>query len=128
MYLFVTHYRACTPKGGFDGRSRVADLYGFNTNSRIWQAIIPIAGSPPSPRHSHSAVVYQSSMYVYGKYFSSSLSSLIIARCNQSYSVSKRPFTYLFRRTFSLYIPRRLRWGLSVSVDVVFQYVIEIEQ
>ncbi|KAL7531949.1 hypothetical protein ACHAXR_004325 [Thalassiosira sp. AJA248-18] len=104
--------------GGFDGASRVCDLYGFDVNSLVWREVRPriapanrtnnltvengrpgdtgtvgsslighpqqnVAHSglggeglaipqqlhpPPSPRHSHAAVVYKNSMYIFGGY------------------------------------------------------------
>lgn len=54
--------------GGFDGRSRVSDFHGFNVNTQTWNEVQHIAGDPPSPRHSHAAVVYNDSMFVFGGY------------------------------------------------------------
>jgi len=54
--------------GGFDGTSRIADFYGFDFSSMTWRQVTPLSGAAPSPRHSHSAVVYQDSAYVYGGY------------------------------------------------------------
>ena len=55
--------------GGFDGTSRVNDFYQFDFNTMSWNTIHPAHGSiPPSPRHSHSAVVYKDSLYVFGGY------------------------------------------------------------
>ena len=54
--------------GGFDGTSRVADFYGFDFSSMTWRQVTALSGGPPSPRHSHSAVVHQDSAYVYGGY------------------------------------------------------------
>ena len=34
----------------------------------IFIAIKILIGTPPSPRHSHSAVIYENSMYVFGGY------------------------------------------------------------
>jgi len=64
--------------GGFDGRSRVSDFFGFNTNSMTWREVVhtTAGGSPPSPRHSHSAVVYNHSMFVFGGYDGSYRSDL----------------------------------------------------
>ncbi|CAB9528454.1 effector protein with kelch motifs [Seminavis robusta] len=62
--------------GGFDGTSRVADLWAFDFSSMTWREIVPLHGRPPSPRHSHAAVVYGSSMYVFGGYDGSYKSDL----------------------------------------------------
>jgi hypothetical protein len=78
--------------GGFDGATRVngkydlnpvwlqafflievielsfPDLHSYNLVTNQWQPITAIAGNPPTPRHSHAAVVYQDAMYVFGGY------------------------------------------------------------
>lgn len=91
--------------GGFDGTSRVSDLYGFDVDLMAWREVRPrmtttanaalnyVAAEnllqphpvlgienergailhpqfhpPPSPRHSHAAVVYKHCMYVFGGY------------------------------------------------------------
>jgi hypothetical protein len=70
--------------GGFDGTSRVNDFYEFDFTTMTWKRIISNissnnvgvgaragrdrGSSPPSPRHSHSVVVYQDSMYLFGGY------------------------------------------------------------
>lgn len=33
-----------------------------------WQQVVHASGSPPSPRHSHAAVVHGDCLYVYGGY------------------------------------------------------------
>jgi hypothetical protein len=52
--------------GGFDGRSRVADMYGFDFSTMTWRVIdtSSSAGRVPSARHSHSAVVHGHSLYI----------------------------------------------------------------
>lgn len=52
--------------GGFDGTSRVSDFHAFDFSSMTWREIIALQGRPPSPRHSHAAVVHGNSMYVFG--------------------------------------------------------------
>ncbi len=67
----VTYKNSFYIFGGFDGTSRVNDFYEFDFTTMIWKRIVPnVANSsaPPSPRHSHSAVVYQDSMFVFGGY------------------------------------------------------------
>jgi len=54
--------------GGFDGTSRVNDCFGFDFTMNKWLPIIPTAGVAPSPRHSHSAIVYEGSLYIFGGY------------------------------------------------------------
>jgi len=62
--------------GGFDGTARTADLWAFDFSSMTWREIVPLHGRPPSPRHSHAAVVYGGSMYVFGGYDGSYKSDL----------------------------------------------------
>lgn len=50
--------------GGFDGRSRVSDMYGFDFSTMSWREINTTSGRVPSARHSHSAVVYGQSVYI----------------------------------------------------------------
>lgn len=54
--------------GGFDGTSRTNDFFGFDVTSMTWREVIPRSGRPPSERHSHAAVVHNTSMYVFGGY------------------------------------------------------------
>ena len=55
--------------GGYDGLNRVNDFYEFNTETNQWTEIVPsLLNNPPTPRHSHSAVVYNGSMYVFAGY------------------------------------------------------------
>lgn len=56
--------------GGFDGHARVNDLYKYDIDENVWSRIIPSSLSTgiPTPRHSHSAVVYQNAMYIFGGY------------------------------------------------------------
>ncbi len=54
--------------GGFDGTSRVSDFWGFDFSSMTWREVIVLAGRPPSPRHSHAAVVHRHSLYIFGGY------------------------------------------------------------
>ena len=54
--------------GGFDGTSRVSDFWLFDLSSMCWREVVVLDGRPPSPRHSHSAVVHGHSLYVYGGY------------------------------------------------------------
>lgn len=57
--------------GGFDGRFRVNDIHAFDLDQNVWQEIDgPLYGVRvlPTPRHSHSAVVYGQSFYIFGGY------------------------------------------------------------
>lgn len=55
--------------GGYDGFNRVNDFYEFSVDNNTWQEVqISQECQAPTPRHSHSAVVYEDSMYVFGGY------------------------------------------------------------
>lgn len=56
--------------GGFDGHARTNDLYQFDIETCHWTQILPstLESTIPTPRHSHSAVVYNDNMIVYGGY------------------------------------------------------------
>jgi N-acetylneuraminic acid mutarotase len=43
------------------------DMYSYDLINNVWR-LVPMTGSPPTPRHSHSAVVYEDSMFVFGGY------------------------------------------------------------
>jgi N-acetylneuraminic acid mutarotase len=62
--------------GGFDGTMRVNDLHAYNLEANEWHSVDVLGGTPPSPRHSHAAVVYQNSMFVFGGYDGSYRSDL----------------------------------------------------
>lgn len=62
--------------GGFDGTRRVSDFWLFDLSSMCWREVVVLDGRPPSPRHSHSAVVHGHSLYVYGGYDGSYKSDL----------------------------------------------------
>ena len=53
---------------GFDGSQRVNDFFEFNFDSMQWTPVLALAGTPPSPRHSHASVVHGNSMFVFGGY------------------------------------------------------------
>jgi len=63
-------------QGGFDGSSRVSDFWSFNFSSMSWREVEVLAGRPPSPRHSHAAVVYRDSVFLFGGYDGSYKSDL----------------------------------------------------
>jgi len=83
-HVSIVHDNTFYVFGGFDGTSRVNDFYAFdlssyhnasspstnNANScQYWRKIRPSQhNTPPSPRHSHSAVVYKDCMYIFGGY------------------------------------------------------------
>lgn len=53
--------------GGYDGSSRVNDLWSYNIKHKKWECI-PQRERRPTPRHSHSAVVHEGTIYVFGGY------------------------------------------------------------
>ncbi len=54
--------------GGFDGSSRVNDMHAFHLETLQWRVSLPLSGTPPTPRHSHAAIVYDHSMYIFSGY------------------------------------------------------------
>ena len=54
--------------GGFDGLARVNDMHSYDLELNEWRSVVIAAGAPPSPRHSHAAVIYHESMFVFGGY------------------------------------------------------------
>lgn len=53
--------------GGHDGAKHLNDFYQFDFDANVWSLIEPQGNAPaPSPRDSHSAVVYGDSMYLFG--------------------------------------------------------------
>jgi N-acetylneuraminic acid mutarotase len=60
----TTHKDSIYIFGGFDGTSRVSDLWKFDTSRTAWSLIDPVSGTPPSARHSHSAVEWNGKLYV----------------------------------------------------------------
>ncbi|XP_053997086.1 leucine-zipper-like transcriptional regulator 1 [Hylaeus anthracinus] len=53
--------------GGDDGKRMLNDLLRFNVKEKYWGPALA-AGAPPAPRYHHSAVVHDSSMFVFGGY------------------------------------------------------------
>uniref|UniRef100_A0A7S2PDR2 BTB domain-containing protein n=1 Tax=Leptocylindrus danicus TaxID=163516 RepID=A0A7S2PDR2_9STRA len=67
-HVSVAYRNAFYVFGGFDGSSRVSDFFCFDLAEMVWRQITPSSGTPPSPRHSHAAVVHKDSMYIFGGY------------------------------------------------------------
>ena len=63
-------------QGGFDGHSRVSDFWLFDLSTMCWREVLAVQGRPPTPRHSHAAVVYNSSLWLFGGYVLFERSSL----------------------------------------------------
>ena len=66
----VVHNRSIFIFGGYDGFNRVNDFYEYNLDANTWQEVLSsgAGGPPPTPRHSHSAVIYEDSLYIFGGY------------------------------------------------------------
>jgi leucine-zipper-like transcriptional regulator 1 len=78
-HLAFTYGNCFYIHGGFDGRSRVDDFWYFDFDTWSWHEIVPqtaAGGRPPSPRHSHCAVVYQHKAFFFGGYDGSYKSDL----------------------------------------------------
>jgi N-acetylneuraminic acid mutarotase len=56
--------------GGFDGSARVNDFHKYDILEQEWTRILPNVSDMtlPTSRHSHSAVVHNNSMWVFGGY------------------------------------------------------------
>eukprot|EP01039_Chlorochromonas_danica_P005894 gene5894-6490_t len=67
-HVAVVHENALYIFGGFDGVARVNDLHAFDLENHEWHQVHATTGEPPTPRHSHAAVVYRDSMFVFGGY------------------------------------------------------------
>ena len=50
--------------GGFDGTSRVSDLWRFDTIRNAWHQVDAVSGSPPTARHSHCAVEWNGKIFI----------------------------------------------------------------
>ncbi|RZF36495.1 hypothetical protein LSTR_LSTR015297 [Laodelphax striatellus] len=53
--------------GGDNGKSMLNDLLRFDVEEKSWGRAF-VTGTPPAPRYHHSAVVHDSSMFVFGGY------------------------------------------------------------
>ncbi|KAG8039750.1 hypothetical protein G9C98_000479 [Cotesia typhae] len=53
--------------GGDNGKRMLNDLLRFDVKEKSWGRAV-VTGSPPAPRYHHSAVVHDSSMFVFGGY------------------------------------------------------------
>lgn len=58
MYIF----------GGYDGSNRVNDFWQYHTEEESWTLMDNAVGQPPTPRHSHSGIEYDGSMYIFAGY------------------------------------------------------------
>lgn len=53
---------------GYDGNNRVNDFWQYDTEHEAWSLVDAALGNPPTPRHSHSGVEYDGSMYIFAGY------------------------------------------------------------
>mmetsp|Transcript_88030 Transcript_88030/g.247419 ORF Transcript_88030/g.247419 Transcript_88030/m.247419 type:complete len:510 (+) Transcript_88030:40-1569(+) len=53
---------------GYDGNNRVNDFWQYDTEHEVWTAVDAALGTPPTPRHSHSGVEFDGSMYIFAGY------------------------------------------------------------
>ena len=73
-HVSVIHGRSIFIFGGYDGFNRVNDFYEYNIDYNSWQEVLTNENDgrepnlPPSPRHSHSAVVFKDCLYIFGGY------------------------------------------------------------
>ena len=51
-----------------DGQSRVNDLHAYDLDKNTWQVVNIFSGVAPTARHSHAAVVYNNSIYIFAGY------------------------------------------------------------
>lgn len=53
---------------GYDGINRVNDFWRFDCQGDCWGLVDVLSGQPPTPRHSHSGVENDGSIYVFAGY------------------------------------------------------------
>jgi len=53
---------------GYDGNNRVNDFWQYDPEQETWSVVDAGLGQPPTPRHSHSGVEYDGSMYIFAGY------------------------------------------------------------
>lgn len=75
--------------GGYDGHSRLNDIYSYNFTSGRWNRLETRDGFQPTPRDRHSAVVYENYFIIFGGF--DGLSNL---RVNSLYQYDIRAFKW----------------------------------
>ena len=55
-------------KNTFNKNSRVNDFMEYRVDDREWRPVVALTGSAPTPRHSHTGVVYKDRLYVFSGY------------------------------------------------------------
>ena len=67
-HTMVSYLNGIYVFGGDNGRSMLNDLLVFDVKEKSWSQAIVASGPSPSARYHHSAVVYGSSMFIFGGY------------------------------------------------------------
>mmetsp|Transcript_127525 Transcript_127525/g.408186 ORF Transcript_127525/g.408186 Transcript_127525/m.408186 type:complete len:521 (+) Transcript_127525:105-1667(+) len=67
-HVIVSHSDRIYIFAGYDGNNRVNDFWQYDTEHEVWSVVDAALGNPPTPRHSHSGVEYDGSMYVFAGY------------------------------------------------------------
>lgn len=69
-HIAVVYNRSIFIFGGYDGFNWVNDFFEYNIDYNSWQEVLTSHEfeTPPTAWHSHSAVVYEDSMYIFGGY------------------------------------------------------------
>jgi len=67
-HVVVSHSERIYIFAGYDGNNRVNDFWQYDTEHEVWTVVDTALGQPPTPRHSHSGVEYDGSMYIFAGY------------------------------------------------------------
>lgn len=67
-HVVVSHGDKIFIFAGYDGNNRVNDFWQYDTSHEVWSIVEALHGNPPTPRHSHSGVDYDGSMYIFAGY------------------------------------------------------------
>mmetsp|Transcript_19645 Transcript_19645/g.55240 ORF Transcript_19645/g.55240 Transcript_19645/m.55240 type:complete len:511 (+) Transcript_19645:290-1822(+) len=67
-HVVVSHSDRIYIFAGYDGNNRVNDFWQYDTEHEVWCVVDAALGNPPTPRHSHSGVEYDGSMYIFAGY------------------------------------------------------------
>mmetsp|Transcript_69935 Transcript_69935/g.177496 ORF Transcript_69935/g.177496 Transcript_69935/m.177496 type:complete len:522 (+) Transcript_69935:109-1674(+) len=67
-HVIVSHSDRIYIFAGYDGNNRVNDFWQYDTEHEVWSVVDAALGNPPTPRHSHSGVAFDGSMYVFAGY------------------------------------------------------------
>jgi len=67
-HVTVSHNDKIYIFAGYDGNNRVNDFWQYEPDHEAWSLVDAALGQPPTPRHSHSGVEYDGSMYIFAGY------------------------------------------------------------